>query len=134
MPGERESFCHAYDNALRLKEDFPEACNNLGNVLREQGRLDEAAAIFSRAIRLKPDFATAINNLGSVFKDQARLDEALRCYDRAIELDGRNAMYHSNRVYLLHFHPRFDLRAILREQLEWGSPPRQAVLSSIVAA
>src|SRR5689334_1888757 len=39
--------------------------NNLGNVLKEQGKLDSAVAQYHRALALKPDFAEAHNNLGN---------------------------------------------------------------------
>ncbi len=44
---------------IALKPDFAEAHNNLGIVLQELGRLDEAEASYTQAIALKPDFAEA---------------------------------------------------------------------------
>jgi Flp pilus assembly protein TadD len=48
-----------------LKPDFAEAHNNLGNTLKELGRLDEAEASYNQAIALKPDYAEAHRNLGN---------------------------------------------------------------------
>ena len=45
--------CHR--RALELQPDFAEAHNNLGNALKDQGRLDEALACHRRALELKPD-------------------------------------------------------------------------------
>ena len=59
--------------ALELKPDFAEAHNNLGLVLREQGRPDEAVACYRRAVELKPDYVETHNNLGNALKDRGKL-------------------------------------------------------------
>ena len=53
----------AYRQALQFASDNPELHNNLGTVLKEQGRLDEARLAFERAIALRPDYASAHSNL-----------------------------------------------------------------------
>jgi protein O-GlcNAc transferase len=58
----------AYRRALELKPDYPEAHNNLGIALAEQGQLDEAMAAYRRALELKPDYPEAHNNLGNALK------------------------------------------------------------------
>ena len=60
--------------------------NNLGNALRESGRLEEAATAFRRALARKPDYPDVLNNLGSVLIQQGKLDEALTQFQRALEL------------------------------------------------
>jgi len=81
---------------VALKPDFAEAHNNLGNVLRRQGRLGESITACRRALELKPDFASAHNNLGSALKDLGQLDEAVACYRRAIELRPDFTEAHNN--------------------------------------
>ena len=75
---------------------MPQAYYNLGNVLKDQGKLDEAVACYRRALELKPDFAEAHNNLGNALKDQGKLDEAVACYRRALELKPDYAEAHNN--------------------------------------
>jgi Flp pilus assembly protein TadD len=58
-----------------LKPDYAEAHSNLGNTLKELGRLDEAEASYNQAIALKPDYAEAHSNLGNTLKELGRLDE-----------------------------------------------------------
>jgi tetratricopeptide (TPR) repeat protein len=44
-----------YREAIRLKPDFAEACYNLGSVLSEQGKVEEAEDALAEAIRLNAD-------------------------------------------------------------------------------
>jgi tetratricopeptide (TPR) repeat protein len=64
--------------------------------LKDQGKLEEAAACCRRAIELKPDFAQAHNNLGVSLQDQGKLEDAVACYRRALELKPDYAEAHNN--------------------------------------
>ena len=52
--------------AVRLKPDFAIAHFNLGCVLLEQAKRDEAMTHLREALRLKPDYAEAKKKLESV--------------------------------------------------------------------
>jgi predicted O-linked N-acetylglucosamine transferase (SPINDLY family) len=81
-----------YDAGLALMErslaERPDASyfNNLGNMLRECGRLDDATAHYRRAVALRPDYPEAHNNLGNALRDARDPAEAMRSCSRAIEL------------------------------------------------
>jgi predicted O-linked N-acetylglucosamine transferase (SPINDLY family) len=81
---------------LELKPDYVQACNNLGNALKEQGKLDEAVACYRRVLETKPDDAEAYNNLASTFGEQGRLDEAVACARRALQLKQDFVEAHGN--------------------------------------
>ena len=55
--GSNSEAVACYRRALELKPDYAEAHNNLGNALKDQGKLDEAVACCRRALQLKPDYA-----------------------------------------------------------------------------
>src|SRR5271166_6062654 len=58
--GDTESAIAQYEDALRAKEDYAGAHNNLGAILsRMPGRSDEAIAHLQRALRVQPDLAEA---------------------------------------------------------------------------
>jgi cytochrome c-type biogenesis protein CcmH/NrfG len=42
-----------------VRGDFPEAHNDLGNALKEQGKLDEAVVSYRRVLELRGDCAEA---------------------------------------------------------------------------
>jgi predicted O-linked N-acetylglucosamine transferase (SPINDLY family) len=65
-----------YESALRLKPDLPEAQNNLGNILKEGGQLDEALAAYRRAVELRPENAATGSNLIYALEFLPRRDEA----------------------------------------------------------
>ncbi len=54
MLGEAETN---YRRAVQLRPDYIEALNNLGNVLRIQGRMAEALECYDQALDLQPDHA-----------------------------------------------------------------------------
>ena len=69
----------------------------MGNVLKDQGNLDEAVKAYNRAIDLKPNFAASYNNLGNALKDQGKLYQALETYDKAISLKSNYAEAYNNK-------------------------------------
>ena len=81
----------------------PEARAGLerGNAMRDQGRLDEAAAAYRDALRRDPGFAEAHNNLGSVLGRQGRNEEALAEISKALELAPNLPGAHNNMGILL---------------------------------
>jgi len=52
-----------YQEALKLRPEYPEAHNNLGAVLRRLGRLDEAREHYRLALKYRPDYPQARRNL-----------------------------------------------------------------------
>ena len=61
---------------VRDPNDFA-ILNNLGNVLWEQGRLDEAVQWFRPAAALRPNSPVVLMNLGVTLSDLGAFDEAL---------------------------------------------------------
>lgn len=62
------------------------AHNNLGGVLRDQHRYDEAVSHFERSLELNPINAGAMRNLAAMRLREGRDDEALQLYERALQL------------------------------------------------
>ena len=54
------------------------AQNNLGNALKDLGRLDEAIASYRKAIDIKPDLVEANNNLGDALLNAGKHKEGLK--------------------------------------------------------
>jgi len=76
-----------------LKPDYAEAHYNLGNTLKELGRLDEALASYTQAIAMKPDFAEAHSNLGIVLYISGDIDSALVSMKKANSINPKLDTY-----------------------------------------
>jgi tetratricopeptide (TPR) repeat protein len=62
------------------------AHNNLGEVLADSGRVDEAIAHYRTALEIKPDYVDAHNNLGMVLVGRGQAGEAMAHFRRALEI------------------------------------------------
>ena len=69
---------------------------NLGNILKEQGRLEESIEVYQQAIHIQPQFADIYSNLGVVLKEQGRLGESIEAYHQAIHIQSDHADAHEN--------------------------------------
>ena len=81
--GKSSEAIQAFDKAIEITPDFPDAHNNRGNVLKELGRVKEAMDSYNRAIKINPSYAEAFNNRGNVFKDQGYLEQAIDSYEKS---------------------------------------------------
>lgn len=62
-----EGAIRAWDKASDLSPRYRgEMLNNIGNALRDQGRLEEAEAAYAKAMEIEPDRWTASINLASM--------------------------------------------------------------------
>ena len=85
--GDLDSALKWYDLAARLDANDPVIPFNLGNVLDELGRFQEAEIAYRRAIERGPEVADAWFNLGVLQEKTGREDEALSSYERAFAVE-----------------------------------------------
>lgn len=72
------------------------ARNNLGRVLVDQGKREQAARAFDEAIRIKADYAEPHNNLATLHAQAGRFDQAKAHFMAAIELNPSYAQAYNN--------------------------------------
>lgn len=76
--------------ALQVRDDFPDAHLNLGNILsRHLGDLDGAEHHLNRAVQQKPT-PQAYGSLGNLLRARGRHDAALAAFRGAMDSDPRN--------------------------------------------
>jgi tetratricopeptide (TPR) repeat protein len=81
----------AFRKAIALRAAFPEAWNELGYALRNQGRYAESLDAYDEALRLRPDFPEALEYVGEAYVKLGRLEDARRILDRLHRLDAGRA-------------------------------------------
>jgi tetratricopeptide (TPR) repeat protein len=85
-----------YRATLRQNPDSALAHNNLGNLLMDAGKVQEAIGHFEQAVRLDPEFAEAQNDLGAALVAYTRLPEAIGHFRQALRLRPDFAEAHYN--------------------------------------
>ncbi len=97
----------ASQKSVQLDPQDAEAYYNLGIVMQELGKLDDAEVSYKKALTLKPDHKTH-NNLGIVMQELGRLDEAEVSYKKALTLKPDFLQAIKNRWLLLFSQKRFE--------------------------
>jgi tetratricopeptide (TPR) repeat protein len=100
-----ECFRNAYNfwgNVLETNRTSVKAYTNIGSILYDVNRPEEAAAYFRKAIELDPKSVAAWDGLGSMFIRMNMFDEAERNINHAYSLDSTfpNVLY--NKAFLTH--------------------------------
>jgi Flp pilus assembly protein TadD len=91
----------AYRRSTKVDQNFAEAFNNLGVLLREDGKLPEATTMLERAVALDPQLTAARFNLGLAYEEQGRLAEAEREYLATIDRLPRDPVPRINLAMML---------------------------------
>ncbi|NCS91409.1 MAG: tetratricopeptide repeat protein, partial [Candidatus Altiarchaeum hamiconexum] len=81
---------------IKINPNYSEAHNNLGNLLQNLKRYEEAEKEYREAIRINPDYADAHNNLGNLLQNLKRYEEAEKEYREAIKINPNDILAHQN--------------------------------------
>jgi protein O-GlcNAc transferase len=108
LAGNAEQAEAIYREILTVQPDNAGVYNDLGNLLQEQDRIEEAIDCYQKAIQLDPGFAGAYYNLAETLQNTGKLDEALELYKKAIELHPDLAGAYYNIGIILQEKRQFD--------------------------
>ncbi len=81
----------AFRKAVDLRPAYPEAWNELGYALRNQGRYADSINAYDQALRLRPNFPEALEYLGEAYVKLGRVDDARQILERLKPLDAGRA-------------------------------------------
>jgi len=86
----------AFGKSLEIAPKNPDTAFNLGLILKQGGRLDDAEQAFRHVIPLNADHADALAELSESLGRTGKLDEAITLQERAITLKPNTANFHFN--------------------------------------
>ncbi|KOP26527.1 glycosyltransferase [Hapalosiphon sp. MRB220] len=72
------------------------AYNNLGNLLKTAGDLNNAKIAYEKTLKIDPNFATGHYNLGMTLKAMGLYTDAIACYQKAIGINPNYADAYQN--------------------------------------
>ncbi len=97
--GDFEEAINHYKKALSFnppKHELASILCNLGNCLRQMGKIDEAIEELKKAKMLEPTLKEIHNILGTCLYQKGLYMEAIECFETAIELDPNSAIDYAN--------------------------------------
>ena len=90
--GELEKALGFYEQALKVRPEFPEAEFQRGNALASLNRLPEAEQAFRLAISYKKNWALPYSALGAVLMRQTRDHDAEQIFQQALTIDNKESL------------------------------------------
>jgi len=104
--------------AIRANPDDPKPKFNMAVIFQDQGRVEEAEAIYRAILDRNPGYAPAWSNLASVQEKRGQADAAEKSYRRALEVDRDNPWAASQFGYFYFRAGKLDeARALFEESL-----------------
>lgn len=94
----------AYQHALGINQNHPDALHLLGMIAHQAGDHLLAVELINLAIQINPHSANFHCNLGIVWQAQCRYDDAIACFKRALAIDSKNIVLHYNLGHALQAH------------------------------
>jgi len=105
-----------FDHALAVVDRNWLAHNNMGIVLSQQNRNDEAVLHFEESVRLNPNGAIGFKNLGNAYQMAGRSSEAIEAFRQALRINPNDAEchYRLGYAYLLSGNSEFAYQEYLQ--------------------
>jgi tetratricopeptide (TPR) repeat protein len=88
--GDLEKALELYQQAIKIRPEFPEAEFQVGNILTGQGKYPEAEAAFRRAIELKKSWSLPYSGLGALLMRVNRDADAEKSLRQALTIDAND--------------------------------------------
>lgn len=86
-----------FNTAVAKKSGYADAHYEIGRIMLEQNKLDDAIKAFTAAIRANPNFSYALNNRGVTYFRKGMKELAFADYTQAIRADPNNTAALTNR-------------------------------------
>ncbi|MFN3533536.1 MAG: tetratricopeptide repeat protein, partial [Candidatus Brocadia sp.] len=94
--GKLDRAIRELEEAVRLKQNYPEGHNSLGTMYIDKGLIDKAIAEYVEAIKYKPVFPQAYYNLGNACIKKGLLDNGITYFQKAVSMGMHNPQVFNN--------------------------------------
>jgi tetratricopeptide (TPR) repeat protein len=101
MLGRLDEGLEYYRNAIQMDPNYSEYHNEIGNILQEQERYQEAIEHYLQAIRRSAPYAEVYFNKAVCHLRLGELEDALACFDWTLELNPAQPESHALRADVL---------------------------------
>ncbi len=108
-----------YRRVLALKPGHPGAGNNLTNILKAHGCIDEAEDVCRNALMHSPDNAELLISLGNVLAVAGDIDGSLQAFRRAVDAAPSALIAYSNYLLDMNYLP-LPPEEVFREHRMWN--------------
>jgi len=85
-----------FEHALHTTENNYLAHDSLGNILAQQGKIEEAIGHYSAALSIKPNFVISHNNLGIALLQRGDVEQAITHFSAALHYEPHFPEAHNN--------------------------------------
>ncbi|MBN2454978.1 MAG: tetratricopeptide repeat protein [Sedimentisphaerales bacterium] len=85
-----------YKYMLKYSPDVAILHNNLANVLKDSGKINNAIEHYNKSLELKPGSAEVYNNLGNALGKLGRIEQSVECYKKALSIKPNFSAAHYN--------------------------------------
>jgi tetratricopeptide (TPR) repeat protein len=106
-------------HAININPNNYMAFNELGRAFTNEGKLDQAIAMFQKSIEVDPSYPNAYNNLGVVYARQGRLKEAVADFKIAVQLKTTDASFCRNLALAYRQQGKKSAAKAVMEKLKW---------------
>ena len=86
---------------MKLRPDYADAYFNLGSVLFQQGKIDEAIIQWRKALEIQPRDAEAHRNVADALRKERKMDEAIAEYKQALSITPEDGAALNNLAWIL---------------------------------
>jgi predicted O-linked N-acetylglucosamine transferase (SPINDLY family) len=111
----------SYRVVLARSFEHPDALHGVAMAQRLLGNSTAAATALMRATTAAPNWIAAHVELGSVLSELGDFDGALAACRRATALSPESALYASNYLFALQYHPEVSAETATAEARDWGT-------------
>jgi len=96
LAGRNDMAIQLLNQVINLDPNYSQAYSNLGNILKNEDRLEEAIAHYQKAIELEPNNSSNYSNLGFIFFQKSQIESAIANYQKSLSLDPSNPKINFN--------------------------------------